>query len=825
MSNMYGGLDLYNQFINYRKIWNAAKGKWDKKPCDIGGQNYYAETDTTFNHLDPVNHMSRDEALLAAELLGPDYGVGFVFLPSDPFFFLDIDGAFRDGQWSELSRQLRALFPDAYVEASLSNTGLHIVGSYTGNIEHKCKNIPLNIELYTEGRFMALGTAYHGDVSTESTAGLVKLVEQYFNPTATKTDGGELIEWTDKPEPGCRPIPNDDALIQKAMLSASASQVFGGNTATFAQLWNADVEALSACYPADNGENGFDASSADAALATHLIFWTGGDCERVSRLMRKSSLVRDKWDRRGDDYLKRTILGSKRARGSSDYYRMTDEIVEVIEPCDTAVQLAEDIKKAIELSINSELLKASDQKPWVLTVYPEAIDQIITRSFWSGTKSKLFIMTGENTLNMYREQDMIRISEKYFGQMWDKQELDLAVTMLRELTIIDSTSAEREFIKRINTVGIGIITDHLKMYNQRDKLSSTVDMFANRPRMEWTNDSVKNVYVWKPLPNFGEINKEVVEDYKNHFPMCDLLIRQIVASRFASDRKKCFTWLKADSDWGKGILTSALEDLGLLVELSVTETEKAFEGAPMAKDASLFTHAFVVCFNEFKVVKSELKQIENKLPVSPKNQLMQMVDIYHKLFTSAESVDSLVGEYGVEMQFANRFTYIEGKGEINIRPVFNRIGKFNYFKNVKAYIARLINEEVDKYIAMGKEQATVTSDEVVENFHRNYGIDQAFDRVAKNVPEIIESFKDWLIQNHYAPFPGAESFLYHDDQFYYVKSPSKVFNDWLDDTAPRSEKMTLLKRKNDILETMSGGGKITGHRVNGKLVRSLKFPK
>lgn len=824
MSNMYGGLDSYNQFINYRKIWNAAKGKWDKKPCDIGGQNYYAETDTTFNHLDPVNHMSRDEALLAAELLGPDYGVGFVFLPSDPFFFLDIDGAFRDGQWSELSRQLRALFPGAYVEASLSNTGLHIVGSYTGDIEHKCKNIPLNIELYTEGRFMALGTAYHGDVSTESTAGLLSLVEQYFNPTTTKTDNGELIEWTDKPEPGCRPIPNDDALIQKAMLSASASQVFGGNTATFAQLWNADVEALSACYPADNGENGFDASSADAALATHLIFWTGGDCERVSRLMRKSSLVRDKWDRRGDDYLKRTILGSKRARGSSDYYRMTDEIVEVIEPCDTAVQLAEDIKKAIELSINSELLKASDQKPWVLTVYPEAIDQIITRTFWSGAKSKLFVLSDDGALNIYREQDMIRLCQKHFGAMWEQSELDYAIAMLRELTIIDSTTAEREFMKRINAIGINLITDHLKMYNQRERLDVRVDMFANRPRVEWHPDKVTVVYTWSPLIyNVTHNNPSVVEDYAQHFPELDDVLQFIVSSRFASNRKHFYTWLQCPSDWGKGFFTGILRKLGILVELSVSECEKAFEGAPLGRDASEFTRSFIVLFDEFKAIKSELKQLENEIPITPKNQLKQSVEIFTKLFTSAEGVESLAGENGVEDQFANRFSYIDGRGQINQRPLFMEIGGSVYADAVTAHIAHRVNEIIDQYLSMGERDATIEADRRGREFHERRNIDQKFERISSNIPTMVTDFKEWVIEK-YAPRAGVTSHLLFENGYYYLKSSSKVVGEWIEETASKSERYTLTKKKNDIINTMSDDGRgVQPYRVNNKVVKSVRF--
>lgn len=743
-------------------------------------------------------------------------------MESDPFFFLDIDGAFRDGKWSELSKQLRALFPGAYVEASLSMTGLHIVGSYTGDIEHKCKNIPLNIELYTEGRFMALGTAYHGNVTVESTTGLVQLVEQYFNPTATKTDNGQLIEWTDKPEPGCRPIPNDDALVKKALLSSSASQVFGGGTASFGQLWNADIDALAECYP--DGEGGFDASSADAALATHLIFWTGGDCERVGRLMRMSALARDKWDRRSDDYLKRTILGSKRARGSSDYYRMTDEVVEVIEPCDTAIKLTEDIKKAIELSINSELQKVADQKPFELTVYPEAVDQIVTRTFWSGTKSKLFVLSDDGVLNMYREQDMIRLCQKHFGMMWEQTEIDLAIATLRELTIIDSTTAEREFIKRINAVGINIITDHLKMYNQRERLDVRVDMFANRPRVEWHPDKVTVVYTWSPLIyNVTHNNPTVVEDYLTHFPELDDVLQFIVSSRFASNRKHFYTWLQCPSDWGKGFFTGILKGLGILVELSISECEKAFEGAPLGRDASEFTRSFIVLFDEFKAIKSELKQLENEIPITPKNQLKQSVEVFTKLFTSAEGVESLAGENGVEDQFANRFSYIDGRGQINQRPLFMQLGGSVYASAITAHIAHRVNELVDHYVNLGKTDATIEADRHGREFHERRNIDQKFERISSNIPQMVIDFKTWVIERH-APRAGVTSCLLFEKGYYYLKSPSKIIGEWIDETTSKSERYTLTKKKNDIIIALSDDGRgVQPNRVNNKVAKSVRF--
>lgn len=823
MSNNYGGLENYNQFIVYKKAWIPGKAKWDKKPCDIGGQSYYPATDTTFNHLDPNNHMSLSEATLAAELLGSDYDVGFVFTENDPFFFLDIDGAFRDNQWSELSRQLRALFPGTYVEASLSMTGLHIVGSYTGDIEHKCKNIPLKIELYTEGRFMALGTPYHGSVNIDGTNSLLTLVEQYFNPNDTKTDNGQTIEWTDKPEPGCRPIPNDDALIKKALLSSSASQAFGGS-ASFAQLWNADEQALSKFFPDNDDKGTYDASSADAALATHLIFWTGGDCERVSRLMRRSALARDKWDRRSDDYLKRTILGSKRARGSSDYYRMTDEIIEVIEPCDTAVKLSEDIKKAIELAINAELKLAVNQEPWTLTVYAEAIDQIVTRTFWSGTKSKLFVLSDDGALNMYREQDMIRLCQKHFGQMWEQTEIDLAITTLRELSVIESTSAEREFIKRINGIGINIITDHLKMFNQRERLDVRVDMFANRPRVEWHPDKVTVVYTWSPLIyNVTHNNPTIIDDYKKHFPELDDMLQFIVASRFASNRKHFYTWLQCPSDWGKGFFNGILKQLGILVELSISECEKAFEGAPLGRDATEFTRSFIVLFDEFKAIKSELKQLENEIPITPKNQLKQSVEVFTKLFTSAEGVESLAGENGVEDQFANRFSYIDGRGQINQRPLFMELGGSVYARAVTAYIAHYINDIVDTYIEMGKEQSMIEADRRGREFHERRNIDRKFERISSNIPSMVHDFKEWVIERH-APRAGITSYLTHDNGSFYLRSPSKIISEWIEETASKSERYTLTKKKQDIINTLSDDEKgVYPYRVNGKLTKSVRF--
>ncbi|MGO9337273.1 MAG: phage/plasmid primase, P4 family, partial [Terracidiphilus sp.] len=112
-------------------------------------------------------------------------------------------------------------------------------------------------------------------------------------------------EWTNVPCPEWRGPTDDDELIRRALRSQSGAAAFG-NKASFADLWNANEEALSHTYPAEGRP--YDASRADAALAQHLAFWTGNDCERIRRLIGESKLVREKWDR--EDYLPRTILGA-----------------------------------------------------------------------------------------------------------------------------------------------------------------------------------------------------------------------------------------------------------------------------------------------------------------------------------------------------------------------------------------------------------------------------------------------------------------------------------------------------------------------------------
>lgn len=296
-------LAAYRQFVIWKRVPSVRPGKVDKLPCDW-------RTGAVTNAHNPATWGTFEECAGAVRA-GLGDGIGFVFTDNDPFWFLDIDGALLpDGTWSPLAQQLCAMFPDAAVEVSQSGAGLHIIG--TGTLpEHGCKNIPLGLELYHTGRFVALtGLHARGEAATDYTGMMATFVPHFFDPTVKAENGPD--EWTDEPVEEWDGPEDDDDLIRLALASGdrNAAKAFGGEGAvTFRDLWERNVDALAVRFPSETGGE-FDASSADASLAARLAFWTGKNPERIRSLMYRSALVREKWDLRGEYYLPRTILNA-----------------------------------------------------------------------------------------------------------------------------------------------------------------------------------------------------------------------------------------------------------------------------------------------------------------------------------------------------------------------------------------------------------------------------------------------------------------------------------------------------------------------------------
>lgn len=304
----------------------------------------------------PANWMSYDAAAAAASARPGQCGIGFVLTAADPFWCLDIDGALQpDGaSWSPLALELCGALAGTVVEVSQSGRGLHIWGR--GDVPpHAKKNTALHIELYSSLRYILLGRPGASGTLATAATGLPAVVDRYFPPAA------EVQSHGDGPRPDWRGPTDDADLIRRALQSRSASAAFGGG-ATFRDLWECNGDALAKAYPG-NGDDPWDGSTADAALAAHLGFWTGYDRARMQRLMLQSGLRRDKYDR--PDYLPRTVAAVV-SRGG-DVCQDRPSAVEASAPASAAQAPA--AAAATRVAGNTFLSAADQQKLFAGCVY------------------------------------------------------------------------------------------------------------------------------------------------------------------------------------------------------------------------------------------------------------------------------------------------------------------------------------------------------------------------------------------------------------------------------------------------------------------------
>jgi hypothetical protein len=366
----------------------------------------------------------------------------------------------------------------------------------------------------------------------------------------------------------------------------------------------------------------------------------------------------------------------------------------------------------------------------------------------------------------------------------------------------------------------GLFLTYLNKHKQIEVLHFEVDMFTNHSHMIMLPDNqAKVICMHRPFqvedsPSPHVIN-QVIADFKVHFPQFELFVRILCASRFASDRRDAFIWFFAKSGWGKGFLLSVLTELNLVVELSIAEIEKALEGAPVGRVAMDFLRAWVLVVDEFKSIKSEVKMLNNRISASPKNQLNFTASLYLKLFLSAEIVDSLAGEAGVEEQFANRFSFMNPKtGKLDDRPLFISIGKQVYLKAVVTYMAKELNIFVQQMQGMGQIEAANHCDNVLSEFNAHHRLDLTFgtldetvENVAHEIREILKGYPltigslslklQLFLKSHVVV--GEHNKI---GDVVLLKSSIKFIKEWIYETTDRSQVVSMQKKAVQIADLL-----------------------
>lgn len=275
-----GNMKLIPQFFVWRLEWNASEGKYNKTPCRNDGAPAAISAGDPANWQDYASACDALAALPKTHAL--TYALGFWLTADCGYWFFDLDKVSAgDGVLNDHAAACVGAFPGALVEWSSSLKGVHVIGRRGGAaLQHgnrTSRESGLNYEFYTAGRGIAFGLSgeAQGSADTLHDGMVATLIAQYFPQRA-------VVEKRSGPAPEWRGPSDDDELIRRMLnASPSAAVAFSGKRG-LASLW---------AGPPTPGQE----SEEDMALACHLVFWTGGDEDRIVRLMMRSGAKRDKW--------------------------------------------------------------------------------------------------------------------------------------------------------------------------------------------------------------------------------------------------------------------------------------------------------------------------------------------------------------------------------------------------------------------------------------------------------------------------------------------------------------------------------------------------
>jgi len=283
LSPIFGNIPVelrsMKQWVVWAHTWKDAEEKFAKVP-------YSPVTGARASSTDPATWGTFDEAVTAytaSRANGTDDcfdGIGYVFTGT-PYMGVDQDHVLGpDGVLTPEAARIVAEL-DSYTEVSPSGTGVKtfVRGKKPGNEWSKVTGAGL--EMYDEGRYFTMTGHHLAGTPTAPQARQPQVNTLYHRMLSEKSVPKAVMQTA--------PVMSDDELVKKIAASAQGAK--------FLHLY----AGLTDPYRGDE-------SAADMALAGVLAFWTQ-DAEQMERIMRKSGLIRAKWDERrpGGTYLSVTI--------------------------------------------------------------------------------------------------------------------------------------------------------------------------------------------------------------------------------------------------------------------------------------------------------------------------------------------------------------------------------------------------------------------------------------------------------------------------------------------------------------------------------------
>ncbi|PIC71145.1 DNA primase [Sporosarcina sp. P16b] len=253
------------QFVLWRAEWNEQRKQFDKIPYQLNGRRASSTDSSTWGNFEQV--------LKIYEENNNYEGVGFVLTQQDDFVCVDIDDLQSVDELDPLAEEIVSM---SYAETSPSGKGIHVWFRHKLDRErHKNKNAETGYEIYDSSRFLT--------ITGES-----------LNALPINPGGEELNVFLDKvlkrEKAQVSTIQQNDNFGRAALSEEEIIKIACKNPATGDRFKSFLFGGWEPQYQSDY-------SDADLGFLNDLAFWCNCDIQMIDSIYRKSSLMRDKWDR------------------------------------------------------------------------------------------------------------------------------------------------------------------------------------------------------------------------------------------------------------------------------------------------------------------------------------------------------------------------------------------------------------------------------------------------------------------------------------------------------------------------------------------------
>lgn len=380
---------------------------------------------------------------------------------------------------------------------------------------------------------------------------------------------------------------------------------------------------------------------------------------------------------------------------------------------------------------------------------------------------------------------------------------------------------------------VGELHSSITLSNQFAYFQFSRDPFAEHPKVIRKDNLVEyvkdGIYIAPFTPSIDittEEAKEIIEDYKEHFPEITEVLKWVVACRFNEARRSSYLYLRVNAGFGKSFFLSLLEELGIAVKVKGSQLKDNSAGD---LSPSMFRNSYAMAIDEFTHFAQELKDMTNTMSLSAKWQLAERVPLYAKIFLSAEKSSSFFGEAGVDAQIAERVNLLDlsHSMKINERIVFNK-NKMKYKETLKLYFHKIIEAETKKYIDMGRSESALKSDEYMNDFNAAHKITaNAIEKIKEAVHEVLRDFVTYTTnQDLEIKQPTnrifnelANDIVIDDENTILIKRPTRVFEKVIKEIGDQFAKIAKFKQT-DLDEIF---GKLEVFKRQGKTIKAIRI--